>query len=170
MSAWGSGEAKGIDALWNEILDGESSIEDRPFLRVVEVVQLVIRSGDRILLEAEQQLKDGRIRTRFILPSEKKRKDETYIQTAARGLQEEMQKSHKEIEFQESSYRQAQELKDSVSYPGLATKFKYHIVEAKISGLPENDFWTNEVGERHEQVTRHHWVWRANTQVQLPGL
>lgn len=61
-SVWGVGVAKSVEDLWTEILQGESQLESAPLLRLVQVVNVIIRCGDRILVEVEQQFNGNQVR------------------------------------------------------------------------------------------------------------
>ena len=47
---WGKGEAKSAIQLWAEITSGESQIEDNPPLRVVNVVDVTVYNGNKVLV------------------------------------------------------------------------------------------------------------------------
>ncbi len=160
ISKWGTGEAKSLDDLWNEIIAGDSSIQDEPLLRIVDVVQIIIRSGDKVLVEVGQKFHDGRIRSRNLVPSEKKHADESYIDAAYRGLREELQIDTQDVEVLRTTYREKREIKDSNSYPGLRSLYRYHIVDAKVKGLPNTEFWTDERKNEKDPVDKHHWMWK----------
>jgi len=160
-SKWGTGTTKTTNDLWNEIRNGESIIQDEPLLRIVDVINVIIRNGESVLIETSQELDDGRTRSRNIVPAEKKKTGESYIEAARRCLREELQVKDRNIEILESTYRQEQKIKESISYPGLSTLFRYHIVEAKVNGLPNTDFWTFESADNElDPISRHHWIWK----------
>jgi ADP-ribose pyrophosphatase YjhB (NUDIX family) len=161
-SQWGRGAAKTIEGLWEEIANGEISIHDDPPLRVVPVACVIIRKGDDILIELEQEFGDKRVRRRNQPPSEKMKEDEHYTDAAVRCLQEELGLRPSHFEIIPSTYHQVEKEQDSPSYPGLHTRYTFHIVEAKVKGLPDRDFWTDESAENeNDMVRRHHWVWRT---------
>ncbi len=164
ISQWGRGKAKRLECLWSEIANEEVSIQDQPTIRIVPVVQVIIRRGQKILIEAKQEFNDKRIRSRNRPPSEKIRQGESYIEAAIRCLQEELDLERQNIKVIPSTYHQTQQERDALSYPGLYTRYIFHIVEARVSGLPDTDFWTNESAQnKNDPVRRHHWVWRVQT-------
>lgn len=55
-SLWGEGNAKTIGHLWDELREGEARLQDDPPLRLVDAVQIIIRRGKQILVEARQEL------------------------------------------------------------------------------------------------------------------
>ena len=161
ISQWGYGSAKSIENLWDELACGEMYLQNNPLLRVVPVVQVIIRRGDKLLIEAEQQFADQRKRYRNHPPSEKMKPGENHLDTAIRCLREELGVEAEDIEFILASYRQAKKELESPSYPGLWTSYIFHIIEAKVSGLPDTDFWTNEADENlRDVVKKHHWIWQ----------
>jgi hypothetical protein len=89
-SHWGRGAAKTIEDLWQEILNGETLLQDVPPLRIIPVARIIIRKGNKILIEVEQEFEDNRVRSRNFPPSEKLKRDETYIDAAKRCLKEEL--------------------------------------------------------------------------------
>ncbi len=164
ISQWGRGKAKRLECLWSEIANEEVSIQDQPTIRIVPVVQVIIRRGQKILIEAKQEFDDKRIRFRSHPPSEKIRQGENYVEAAIRCLEEELGLERQNIKIIPSTYRQRQKELDSPSYPGLYTRYTFHIVEARVNGLPDTDFWTDESARsENDPVRRHHWVWRVQT-------
>lgn len=163
IARWGSGPTKTLESLWDELVNGEMSIQGNPPLRVTSVVRVIIRNGNRILIEAEQEFGDKRKRARNHPPSEKMRAGESYLEAAKRCLQEELGLASEDFEINDSMYRQIQQELESPSYPGLPTRYIFHIVEARVSGLPQTDFWTAEAGYNHQDpVKRHYWVWQTD--------
>ncbi len=159
---WGRGTAKTVENLWDEISSGESRLQADPALRIIPVTQVIVRKGNDILIEAEQEFVDNRRRRRNHPPSEKMRRGEHFVDAAIRCLQEELGLDYQDIEIAPSTYRQIQRESESLSYPGLWTRYIFHIVEAKVNGLPNTDFWTFETGENEKDaVKKHYWVWRG---------
>lgn len=158
LSLWGHGTAKSLDDLWREISAGEIHMQTNPFRRVLKgVVSVIIRQGDKVLVEHEQILADGRRRHRDILPSEKMKAGESYVDAALRCVYEELHVPAKCAEVLKSTYQQRHEFRQSGSYPGLLSEYIVHSVEVKVTGLPETDFWT---AEHNIQEGKHHWVWK----------
>jgi ADP-ribose pyrophosphatase YjhB (NUDIX family) len=160
-SLWGEGNAKSVINLWEEISSGEIIILENPPRRIVQVVQVVIRRGRQVLLEAEQIMENGNHRFRNQPPSEKFKPGESYLDAASRCLQEELGVSSEAIHFRPESYYVRTGLLDSYSYPGLLTEYTFHMVEADVTELPEEPFWRgNEAALTGDPVKRHRWEWR----------
>lgn len=161
VSSWGKGSAKTPADLWHELHGGESVLELYPLLRSVRAVQVLIRRGKLVLIEVNQTLRDGRIRVRNRLPSERMLRDETPYAAARRCVLEELPVAHPDrIRIAEQRVRVRSELIDSPSYPGLKTLYKFSLVEAQVDGLPDRTFDTREVtAGRNDPVVAHQWRW-----------
>jgi ADP-ribose pyrophosphatase YjhB (NUDIX family) len=158
---WGQLEGtKTVLHLWDEIVAGETVLQDEPPLRIVNAVEIIIRQGNLILVEVAQEMVGGGTRPRHYPPSEKIKRGETYQQAAIRGLFEELNIPATAITLQTETYQQRQRQIPSISYPGLNTLYQLHSLEAHVNGLPSDNFTTNEAaGNSHDPVTRHHWAW-----------
>ena len=121
VAEWGRGSSKSLAALWAELLSGESRLEGDPPRRIVSVVQMISRRGELVLVEAGQELEDGRQRGRWQLPSEKMHPEEEPEQAALRGLQEELGVAAEDVSIVAGSLESWQWERDSISYPGLRT-------------------------------------------------
>lgn len=164
ISQWGRGTAKSLESLWDEVRYGEVYLQDNPPLRVINVVQVIIRKKDKILIESEQEFDDERRRSRNHPPSEKMRRGENYVEAASRCLQEELGLKRQDFEILSSTYQQKQKELESPSYPNLHTCYIFHIVEARVSNLPETNFWTDESAQNQQDpIRRHYWTWQANS-------
>ena len=160
-SSWGRGEAKPVESLLDEILAGESRLQDDPSLRVISLVQVLIRRGDLVLIETEQELADGRTRPRNLPLAEKIRAGEAVNDAVLRGLKEELGIQSHQVTIRESTYRSEQRDMISQSYPDLKTRYLMHVIEAEVEGLPSDDFVTREASDSpDETVQAHHWSWR----------
>lgn len=161
-SYWGQGSTKTLESLWNEIVGAETGLQDDPPLRIIDVVQVIIRHGDEMLIEAEQEFADKRRRRRSHPPSEKMKRGECHLEAAARCLQEELGLELEDFEILPDTYHQRQDELESPSYPGLHTCYVFHVVEAKVKGLPTTDFWTNESAQNpNDPIKRHYWTWQT---------
>ncbi len=158
-SMWGTGQAKHVHDLWNEISAGESRLIAEPLRRVVQVVKVIIRKGDQLLLEAEQELADGRRRKRRQPPADKMKPGEDIITAAKRCLLEELNVADEGLQVLAQTHREAVKLIDSPSYPGLVTLYTFHYVDAIVPGLPVSGFWIDNNGGENDPVKRHYWVW-----------
>ena len=165
-STWGKSQAKSIYSLWEELEHGEVVLHKRPPLREVEVVQVVIRRNDKVLLEIQQELGNGVFRSRNIFPSEKLRSGEDYLEAAKRGLQEEMNLDPQEVTFVRDSYEKRRTTISSPSYPNLPTRYTIHKIEAAVSDLPTTDFWCANDGQAEgDPVKQHCWGWRREEEL-----
>lgn len=157
LSAWGQGEAKQTADLWAEYVSGESWFQDKPPLRVVEVVQVIIRRGDAVLIEVAQELRDGRWRFRLRPPAEKLKQGEDPRAAAVRGLCEELGIAASEV-YLEGGETTTEEIVVSTSYPGLPTHYTFYTFEATIGALPDEDFYRENIPG--DPIRRHLWGWR----------
>lgn len=161
LSVWGQGGHKSVEHLWEEIARGETQIQEKPPLRLVDVVQVVVRRGKQALVETEQELAGGGRRQRNRPPSEKMQPGESYLESALRCLREELDVERADVTLLHDTYRREQREGPSPSYPGLRTRYTFHQVEADVAGLPEGNFSTRErAGERGDPVETHHWTWK----------
>ncbi len=162
ISEWGMGTTKSVQNLFAEIVAGEVYLQTKPLLRVIQVVQIIIRRGNSILIEAKQEFGSGQQRFRNIPPSEKMKTKESYIDTAIRCLQEELGLAPQNIEFIRPTYQQKKTIRNSPSYLGLNTRYTFHTVEARVmKDLPDSDFWTmNATYALGDPIRSHHWVWQ----------
>ncbi len=163
VSKWDEVGAKSLSNLWDEYRHGEVTFQDDPPLRIVQVVQVIIRRGNRILLEVEQEFNNHHRRSRKQPPSEKLKAGETYVEAARRCLEEELGLRANEMAFiGPGGYKQIQVIVESPSYPGLTTRYTFHTVEAIVKGLPDNDFWLENRGfSGGDPIRRHRWAWQV---------
>ena len=165
LSAWGQGGFKTIEHLLREIEAGETRLQGPPFqglplMRVVSVVCLKIRKGNAYLIEAKQLMADGRERLRNRTPCEKVRPGESLPEAAVRCLVEEMGLARERIHILEDSCQKSQEIKDANSYPGLQACYLFYNFEARVDGLSDTDFETEESANNPDDpVRKHYWSW-----------
>lgn len=161
-SVWGTGKSKQVVDLWHELQRKETILQDNPPLRLVEVVQVIVRRGDMYLVEARQEFGNGRIRERNQPPAEKLKAGETFTEAAVRCLQEELSGTEETITLFPNTYRFVQYESEACSYPGLRAQYTFHILEAEVLGLPREDFWQdNHAFAEGDPIRRHYWVWRS---------
>jgi hypothetical protein len=123
-------------------------------------VQVIIRRGQQVLLEAEQVMENGSHRFRNQPPSEKLKPGETYLDATRRCLQEELGALPEAIHISPETHSVHTERRDSSSYPGLLTEYTFHRVEAQVDGLQETSFWReNTAVSQGDPVRRHLWEW-----------
>lgn len=164
-STWGQGAAKPVFMLWQEVQEGETSLAmvDGRLLRRVTVLNVLIRdSQGRSLIEHQQVLPTGSVRTRDLPLSEKLLPDESWRDAVARAVAEELGEvlppGGPQIEVDDATYLLETETKESQSYPGVSSQYTCHRVTATVEGLPSNDFMTTE--RRADGTLQHRWVWR----------
>jgi hypothetical protein len=162
LSQWGEGAAKSVDDLWAEIAKGESVMQDEAPLRSVQAVRVVVRRDDQVLIEAYQGFNSGRRRERNRPPSEKMHPGERYVDAALRCLREELGVEAEDVRLKHETYRRKVWEGIPDSYPGLCTRYVFHVVDAHVQGLPQSDFSTieRETGPG-EPIGVHYWEWRA---------
>jgi hypothetical protein len=128
---------------------------------VLGAVNVLIRRGAYVLIETQQVFASGMTRRRHIPPAEKMQPGERPIDTAIRCLREELGVVHADIDFVASSHPLRREVHSSPSYPGLLTEYTFHTIEARVKGLPDDDFATQEYGlDGRAWIMRHDWTWR----------
>jgi hypothetical protein len=160
VTTWGTKGVKSVNHLWMEIVTGESQIQANPPLRIVKLVQLVIRNGDRILIEGQQYRGKRYRRYRGTLPSEKIKSSESLSDAAFRCLKEEMLIHSHDVEIRSTSITPREAIRKSQSYPELDTKYIIHKAEVIINELPKRNFWTIEVTNDPVSPTiKHQWLW-----------
>ena len=158
---WGAGTTKSVTNLWEELANGDAYVQEDPPMRVVHVAEVVVRAGDRVLIEAEQEFGNLHRRFRNRFPSEKMRMGENVRVSALRCLQEELGVDRQAVTFLDVPLKQIEKVKDSPSYPGLPTQYTFHRVETAVAGLPTADFWRENASFGHgDPVRRHRWTWR----------
>lgn len=163
LDRWGRGPAKTVADLWAEIRQGESEMVEHPPRRRLQVVRVIVRRGEEVLIEAHQDFRGGRQRSRGRPPSEKMKPGESYEEAALRCVAEELGVGHDRVQLLPETYRRKVREEESGSYPGLRTRYTFHVVQANVEGLPPHDFSTAE-GARGpgEPVDRHYWVWQED--------
>lgn len=159
---WGEESAKSVADLWLELENGETRLVDDPPRRLVHVVQVIIRRGEKILVETAQEFGDGRHRARYRPPSDKMRTGETPREAAVRCLHEELGLLPRHVTLLPAGRVPESVTADSPSYPGLLTLYTFHTLEAIVNGLPEGEFWRENAAFDGEgdPVRRHRWDWR----------
>jgi len=158
---WGVGQSKTVENLFEEITKGESGLQNNPPVRVLSVVQVIIRQGNKVLVEKEQFLSDGRTRARSLPPSEKMHAGEGWRLGAIRCLEEELQINSVYTKILTEMCVARIKEGESVSYPGLRSSYHIFQVEALIPNLPDRDFFTNEKldPQADHLVSKHKWGW-----------
>lgn len=158
---WGHGGTKAITNLRDELAAGECVLHSDPPLRSVKIVQIIIRKGSERLTEIAQEMGDGRQRQRNQPPSEKVKSGENFQDAALRCLREELGIEAGVVTFLPNSYEEVEKVAESKSYPGLMTQYTFYVIDALVSGLPEVDFWRENLAfSTGDPVWRHLWGWR----------
>lgn len=161
INQWGKLGKKSIHHLWLELINGDALLQLSPPMRKVQVVQVIIRRKNLILLETAQEFSNGHQRFRNQPPSEKMRIGEDYMDAAIRGLREELGLSQQHIVIHQSTYKRKDIQIESPSYPGLPTQYTFHQIEASVAGLPSDGFWKENLAYKPgDPIKRHYWDWR----------
>lgn len=133
VEEWGTGSAKTIDHLLDELRNKECIIkkEENSIVRYIEFVGISVfykeKNGNILYLnEDRQEFKDGRIRKRKMSSSvsEKMKFGEDPLISAVRGIEEELG-----ISVDMNQLKRIKHLNfdgDSLSYPGLKSKYTGH--------------------------------------------
>lgn len=161
-TAWGQGDAKSVADLWQELQHGESTLQADPPLRRVQVVEVYVQEGDRLLIERAQHFADGRVRTRNRPPSEKMHPAEAPLEAAQRCLVEELMLAPSVIHFppQPIPVRTVRDKSDS--YPNLTSEYTFYTIFAHVNGLPTTSFTTpNAAHSDGDPIIAHQWEWVA---------
>ncbi|KAJ7528734.1 hypothetical protein O6H91_15G016600 [Diphasiastrum complanatum] len=155
LSFWGKAPGtKSLSNLWCELVEGEIFLEDScPPKRTVHVASVHIRNeSGSTLVEAYQEMSDGRIRQRNKPLSEKMRLGENVEDACLRGIYEELGwqlGARDRVSIFQDSYMKKEEERESNSYPGLWTRYIIHTMSARIKQLPATEFFTIE-DESHQ--------------------
>lgn len=161
LSQWGVRDRKTIYDLWTELNRGETVLADDPPHRRLHVAQVIIRRGDDILIEVEQEFQRGGRRRRERPPAEKMRPGESVVEAAVRCLEEELGVTADDVNVLVETYRQVSHEGSSQSYPGLRSRWHFHRIEAEVAGLPSTNFVTEESDSNPtDPIRRHFWAWR----------
>lgn len=163
VDEWGVGQAKTPQHLLNEINDKECSIEDEngKLVRYIEFVGVKVYYIDEnenlyYLKEFEQIFRDGRVRRRTMKSSvsEKMKSGEDPLESAIRGISEELG-----IDVEKSQLKDGKEISfngDSVSYPGLQTKYKGYQFTIYLTKEQYNP--DGYVEEQEDKSTYFKWI------------
>jgi len=166
ITVWGIGDAKTLDQLVKEVIDGESRLlrsENGELTRSVEVVQGVItyvdENGETFqLVEEKQVFGDGRVRVRNrlidISVAEKMKPDEDPREALIRGLKEELEitegaqiADNPEVDSKDE---------DSLSYPGLRSQYQIYTF---VVELDESAYKPEGYAEVQDDKTNY-FVWK----------
>jgi hypothetical protein len=133
VSLYGTGEAKTLAHLLKEVNGGEVALEisDGRLLRKAIVITVEVWFGQFRLTEDRQVFTDGRVRNRKLTAlAEKATPGESYEDAARRGMTEELGFAEVlSLEFLEEKVS----VKESPSYPGLASEYTVVCFKAEIS-------------------------------------
>jgi hypothetical protein len=127
VSAWGSGKAKSVALLLEELRHGDSTLlrtSEGALLRVVEYVKVELMLRGRVLVETHQDM-NGSLRERFILLSEKMKPREEWRPAVVRGIFEELELDEATFTIDEASASAETVTKSAVSYPDVMDFGRY---------------------------------------------
>jgi hypothetical protein len=165
LDLFGSGNAKTVDQLYEEIQSGETKLlyDEGVLIRYFRGVVVHVYSGVYKLHEDRQEFKDGRIRRRnFDFLGEKMVNGEAPVDAALRCIKEEIGIDVSNLEYQR---RELKPHADSMSYPGIITIGDlYHFNVT----LESSDFNLDGYIEYQDAKTNY-YVWRVQRQ-RLGGL
>jgi len=174
---YGKGKAKSIESLRKEVLGGETVLEwneaTSEVRRIVEPVFVQFRWNDKVLVEHEQVLADGRTRSRNMLLAEKKKPEDGDVeQTVYRGLMEELLEKYKEqipevafhVRFMNEAYCCLAENLESNSYPGIPCVYITHycsvqLLDSSVPVFQELGFLETEFSTHEEDGKINRWRW-----------
>jgi hypothetical protein len=128
---------------------------------LVEVAEVVIRRGDAVLIEVQQEFIDGRRRARLVPPSEKLKPREIPYAGALRCLREELGLLEADVTLGKAP-KVTETVADSPSYPGLSTRYRFYTFEATAGSLPDGDFYTDNTAT-DDPIRRQRWEWRRES-------
>jgi len=129
------------------------------------------------LIEVLQTFGDGRARERLLPLSEKMKVGEEVLETARRGVEEELIGCLAETAALLGDPPTVEVLPDvtelvedevSPSYPGLRCRYRLHKVKAIVRGLPdEPSFETKEYKDAAKKVLKHtlKWAWLTDAKL-----
>lgn len=172
ITNWGKGNAKSCNDLYKEIIANDCFlvISNGVLIRVVELMFILIRRGDYVLIEVKQILADGRERKRYLPLAEKRKNGESIYDLITRALSEEMANivgdkinpnllNNLSQYFDDNKYLCIEEdPKESHSYPNLLSKYITHIVELiNVNDLPLEEFVSSE--KRGDNFQFNIWNW-----------
>ena len=168
---WGTGDAKTVQSLLTEIEKGDCSLLelDGKLCRDLSVLYVVVLSDNKILMEKEQVLTDGRTRIRTIPLAEKIVSGEDLLVATSRAIKEELeflgepnestQPSSHSFEILEDTLKLVSiESKMSASYPNLMCTYNTHMITVMIRSLPKTEFTSFEKRGDRYQITRWQWM------------
>ena len=186
--AFGEDGAKSLVDLAVEIERGETTLVLDPQTsaprRDVRVLRLLVTDEDRrpgmVLIEATQEWESGRSRSRRTPLSEKLLGNEDWRVACARAVNEELgsaiDASRFAMRVDESSVRETITDRDSISYPGLRSRYVMYTATCDVKGLPEptepvRGSASGELGFTSVEDTpagwlKATWTWRSREEVE----
>lgn len=144
VDTWGTGKSKTLEHLLDELKGGECQLSESEsgLVRNIEFVGIRIYYNTQaerfVLKEDRQEFNDGRTRSRSIpnSVSEKMKMGEDPLGSAIRGIEEEL--GFKTLKNQFSARKDLFYNGDSLSYPGLRTKYKGHLFICQLDSSQFN--------------------------------
>ena len=148
-NAFGVNGAKSLTDLAIEVERGETvlaldDVTNAP-RRDVRVLRLLVtdeaKRPNQVLVEARQEWESGRVRYRNTPLSEKLLGNEDWRDAVRRAVDEELGGAIDATQFSlkvdESSVRRTEVDRESLSYPGLSSRYAMFTVTCEVKGLPE---------------------------------
>mmetsp|Transcript_24488 Transcript_24488/g.68094 ORF Transcript_24488/g.68094 Transcript_24488/m.68094 type:complete len:781 (-) Transcript_24488:84-2426(-) len=133
---YGTNSMKTIKEFSAELVKGECSLMDGPTgdpLRVVDLVILKITNPDtgNILVQTEQNFKDGTRSTACQLPGSKRRPDENQFLTARRVLRKQLKIYENHVRLDSNNVLLTEELRETPMY-GMKTVLRKRIIACEL--------------------------------------
>lgn len=168
---WGIGDAKTVQSLLTETEKGDCTLieSDGKLCRNLSVLYVAVMSDNKILMEKEQVLTDGRTRVRKIPLAEKVVSGENLLVAASRAIKEELEflgepdestqpVSHSFKILEDTLKHVSIENKASASYPNLMCIYNTYMITVTIDSLPETEFASFEMRGDRYQITMWQWM------------
>jgi hypothetical protein len=138
LKKFGVGQAKTLKDISAELMRGESTLmleQDGKLIRVVDVVviKLVHSISGSVLVQTKQTLPDGVETQLKRLPGAKRRPDENQFLTARRILKRQLKIEENHVTLDAQNVQVAEEIKESLAYPGLRTTYRKRIITATLA-------------------------------------
>lgn len=136
-SAYGQAHARTLKDFSNELIKGESSLQEDANGNVIRVVDLIIMkivnptTGD-VLVQTEQTFGDGTNNTLNRLPGAKRRPDENQFLTARRLLRKQLKIDEQSCSLDPKNVQYYEEEKSSQAFPGVKTIYRKRLIRADL--------------------------------------
>lgn len=154
-------KCQAIQKLALEIERGECFLDEQSRMRHLRIARIKIIDALGAVLIEHGLIDESGFRYRGRLPAEKCLPKEEPLDTALRGISEELGIGLVDT-VTISSGRPQIEIADSASYPQLRSRYEIYDICFESDRLPSCNFWTRERAEGFEKI--HLWTWRPTSQ------